>query len=311
MKTIFRTGKLKAFIGKLSEVTRKQQAKLELAHVNDISGILELFYREGWVDFGRADLEYLFRSSPQSCFKFIVDDKMIGVTFATMTDNDICYPNSLLISKEYRKTVKFSSEMHKLDRYLKSIADVHMIYAIEWLIDVYADQGGYKSVGWYQRFNLQASTSVPVPLHTIITSPDDEQLQDVFAFLKQTYHHDRQQLIRFFLERELAKGIIVRDENNRVIGWGMVRDLPKGIALGPIVAVTDGAAVDVIQTALSLYPEQELQLDAPLKKFKNLLDSQRIQYTEEGAKMMKMHRGNPALRENEERLYAIFSQYID
>jgi hypothetical protein len=300
------TGLMTKIVVKAKGITRKQQAVLQLASKRDINDILRLFYEEGWVDYSRDDLDFLFDTSPKCCFKYTVDGELVGVTFATLAGGGICYPHSNLVGGRHRDTVNYFAEATKYDQYLRRINRVEMIYAARKVIGLYRDGGGYQPICTYRRavIDTTAVTKKPVAAR----AATDADLPGVFALCREIYKADREPLIRHFLGRGLAQAFVLSAEHG-VDAYAMVRRLPKAYALGPVLANDPQSAVDVVAAAAHAYAGQHLVIDGNEENLQTLL-ADGIGYRWEDTVMLKMYRGDKALLEDEGRIYGIFARYI-
>ncbi len=285
----------------------QDKASMHLLSRKDIDDVLRLLYEEGWVEFGREDLEFMIDTSPRSCFKFVCNGHLIGVTFATELPGQIFYPNSILIDIRYRQKVGYYEEGVKFLEYIDRMSRHEVIYAAERLVGLYSAIGGYEFLCTYCRLYVPAS-GFPSP-SSATAEIDEHDLDEVSAFAREIYHSDRDTLFRHFHERG-ARGFVCRDGNGGIEGFALVRQQPKVLVLGPVIARSDHAAMEVMAAAAEAFPGEDLQINGEEAKLTTFLSDHRIPWKDSGAKMAKMTRGDREYLEDEHRIYGIFSHYI-
>jgi hypothetical protein len=292
---------------KEKEALREGMASMQLAKPEDIYEILRLFYEEGWIEFGKDDLEFLLESSPRSSFKSVYDGKIVGTVFATATPEGVYYPNSRLIDQRYRKKIKYYEEGIRFMEYIAGLSRLEVIYSAPRLVEKYCGLYGFQALCTYRRAIFAADN---VKLDCVgareITAED---IDDVCAFAKDVYRSSRSQLIRHFLARG-ARGFVSRGSDHRVEAFTLVRLLPRARALGPLLAVDDGAARRVLAAAARSCPEEIWQVDAEETKCTTFLKDCGIPFRLQESSMVKLARGDQSLLEDESRIYTIFSHYM-
>lgn len=289
------------------EAQQEESATMHLASRRDINDILRLLYDEGWVEFGRNDIEFMLETSPRSCFKFICDGHLIGVTFATELPGNIFYPNSILIDRRYRHRVAYYEEGIRFLAYCKELSRHEVIYAALRLVGAYEQLGGYEYLCTYSRLLVKGRDITPDPENA--RELREDELPEVADFARSVYHSEREHLFRYFLERG-ARAFVARNERGEVEGFAMVRALPRTWALGPVLATSDGAAARVMAAAGRVFPEEQLQINGEENRLQRFLKDHGITWEDEQARMAKMTRGDSSILEDEERIYGIFSHYI-
>ncbi|RZI44836.1 hypothetical protein EGT07_05365 [Herbaspirillum sp. HC18] len=284
----------------------KQSAQLQLATKRDIPGILELYYSEGWIDYSYEELEYLFEASPNCCFKLTTEGKLIGVNFATVVDNGICYPHSNLLSSEYRSKINYFDEAIKYNDYLKTLSKLDILYAAKKVIRLYESGGGFIPLDYYRR------ASINVPAIELTGNSAREAIAadypTIHAFCREIYNAGRENLIQYFVNRGIAKPFVLPSYNGGISAFAMVRRMPKYHMIGPVLANDEMAAARVIAAAACSQPDATVMIEGDEKKLSLLLDNH-FSYQWEENVMLKMYRGDKSSLEDESRIYSIFARY--
>ncbi len=292
-------------IGKAMSVG-KIQAQLELASRRDIPDMLHLYYKEGWVDYSHDDLAYLFLSSSQSCFKLMAKGQMVGLSIATQAGNGVCYPHSNLIYSEYRDKVNYFDEALKYSQYLQQITQLQVTYAAKQVVRMYQSGGRFKPLDQYRRVTIKKALSNTAAQGVFEVTGD--AWRKVHAYSQDVYKVSREVLFAHFAEAG-ARGFAVADQSGEIVAFCMLRDLPKGKSLGPVIAETPALARQVMAGAIGLAGTEQLIAEGEERKLLSTLDGH-FDFTVEDNVMVKMYRGDAALLEDESRLFTIFSRYI-
>jgi hypothetical protein len=283
----------------------KRQAQLQLATRRDIPDILRLYYKEGWVDYSHDDFAFLFDSSADCCFKLTVDGRLVGVSLATIASDEICYPHSNLIDSDYRDKINYFDEAIKYNEYLKTIGRLQILYASRRVVRLYQTGGGFTPLTWYRRAVVQAKAAACADGTVEV---DAGRWDAVYRYTRSIYHASREPLFRHFVAAG-ARGFAVVQPSGEIEAFALVRRLPKGIFIGPVLAESAALARRVIAAALAQHPGQELIVEGEEKKLAQMLAGA-FDVRWEDNMMMKMYRGDAALLEDETRLHGIFSRYI-
>ena len=305
-------GLLSKIYVKAVDATKKKNTELKLLSRRELRAVLKLFYKEGWVDFTLSDLEFMYRVSPKTCFKFVSDNEMVGVTFALQLENGVCYPNSSIIAEEHRKKVKYHSEVLKYSEYLKDIAKFEVMYSAKWLVDLYRDGMGYQAVADIKRVKVKPAQDLKFDNQLTETLTADNAVE-VADFLSGIYNSERQSLIQHVLKYGF-KGIVHRSHEGAVDGFAMIRELPKYQQIGPVISRDSSIAIHLIKQLIAeadaSVEHADIILDGDAKVLPPLLEQHGLAFEWEGTEMVKMIRGDESLREDESAITAIYSHYL-
>lgn len=304
-------GLLAKVLVKVSEATKKKEAKLVTLNRRDLRNILKMFYQEGWVDFTISDLEYMFKMSPKTCFKFQCENEIIGATFALKLDNGVCYPNSSIIAEKHRKTVKYHEEVLKYSNYLEEISTYEVMYSAKWLVDLYRDTMGYQDGATIQRYQVSPHDRSPnndaelVPL-------DDQSLPKIASYLEGIYNSERTSILKHAIKHGFEGFALEKD--GLLTGFVMARQLPKHIHIGPLIGSSDNDAVILLKHILNNVADQHenpnIMIDIPEHKANRLIELNAAVFTKDNTVMVKMTRGDEQFKEREEFIYSIYSHYL-
>jgi hypothetical protein len=293
---------------KAQQVLRKEQAVLQLASKREINDILNLYYQEGWIDRSRDDLEFIFETSPNTCFKFTLNGQIIGVTFVTSAGNGIYYGHGALIASPYRNKVNYLSAGPKLEQYVARLARLELTYATKNVIPLYRDLFNYKPLCNYRGAVINPDAAVPK--RGAARPADDSDFPALLGYNQMIYKADRERLIRHFLDRGAAQAFVLPSAAGGIDAYAMARKLPKdrGYALGPVLANDRDSAVEVIAAAAQALRDHPLYIEGNEEKLASFVADGICRW--EGTFTLKMYKGERNLLEDEDRIYGIFSRYI-
>ncbi len=252
----------------------------------------------------------MYRVSPKTCFKFVANDEMIGVTFALLLDNGVCYPSSSIIAEKQRKKVKYHHEIVKYSDYLKDIAVFEVMYSAKWLVDLYTDALKYKAVGDIHRFKLNSKEQIA---NHSLEQLNDDNLADVAQFLSSVYHSERISLLSHALKHNFVTRIS-KDNDGNIDGFAMLRSLPKHEQIGPVISPNPEVAISLINdlvadhNSIESKQDRDIIMDGEEKQLARCLNNAGITFEKEGTEMVKMIRGDESFREDDHQIFAIYSQ---
>ncbi len=287
----------------------KLLTQLQLASRRDIPDMLALYYREGWVDWTHDDLAFLFDTSSQCMFKLVLDGQLIGISLATVAGNGILYGHSNLIDSRLRDKINYFDEAIKYSDYLNQIARLQILYASRRVIRLYQAGAGFKPLVTYRRAVINAAQSFLVneSLHTLDASSPAEDWAPVDALAETVFRASRAPLFRHFVSA--GASCTVLREGSRALAFTIVRQIPKAMVVGPVLAEDMDSARAVIATAWQRAGGGPLVIEASEDQLEKLLPDY-FDFTWEENRMMKMYRGDASLLEDEQRIFGVFSRYI-
>lgn len=292
---------------KAKDASREGYAQMRLATLNDIDSILRLFYKEGWIEFGRDDLEFIIKTSPRTNFKNVLDGKIVGAVLAAKSFKNIYYPSSRLIDKQFRKKVKYHEEGIEFIREIGRLSELEVIFSAQRLVDKYSGLYGYKPISEYVKVQVSANYCAVSPPD--VTEIGVSDYHAVSSFVEHVYKDGRSNLFEHFLRRG-ARAFAAVDAGGNVSGCTMVRHLPLAVAMGPLIASDGDTAARLIGAASIAYPDTALQLDCAESRVQSFFKEHQIPISVGESRMTKMYRGNEELLENEKNIYAVFAHYF-
>ena len=215
-------------------------------------------------------------------------------------------PHSNLLASAYRDKVNYFNEAVKYNEYLKQLSTLDVLYAAKKVIRIYQSGGGFTPIGYYRRASIDVSAIDPAGNRARQATEADYPA--IYAFCKNIYHSERENLIRYFVDRGVARAYVLPSNEGGVAAFAMVRKLPKYHMIGPVLANDDDGAAQVISAAARGQPDASVVIEGAQEKLERLLSKQ-FDYAWEDNVMLKMYRGDRSLLEDESRIYSIFARY--
>ncbi len=276
----------------------------------DFDAIWAIFLEEGWVDYQKSDLDYLVGSSPETCFKFLDEGRIVGAMFANVLSCKVGFLGPIILDKEYRKNHwgRILPHTLMLSQYLDLSTRACVLYSAQHMKKLYQDLGGFSPRADFSRFKLTAE-DMPAPESGIVPmrSPD---LPGVKRLFNAAYGDDRDPLLERILRLPGTRCHISLDDSGAVAGFIMARKSLMGSNLGPCLAGSIDIAADLIKAAVRQSPGETLILQGEIERTRFLLAFGGIPYEPTSVVSTKMVKGDIGAFEREELIHAVFSFYL-
>lgn len=267
----------------------------------DIENIIELVNEQGWQGYNKSDIQFIINvSGEETCFKLKVNDEMSGMILSLYED-DLAYVSFFLVRKGHRN-VKYALELSNVCmKYLKENSKVIIIYANPRAVSAYG-RHGFKELFDVRRFQINGFKGEITSKNVTAGSKND--IDRCIKLNLECYKKER-----FKITNELFKlngsRLYLYTENNEYNGYAFVRINGNNCIIGPLVALNDEAAVEIIKKVKEDHKEFKLIVEAPEEKFTNLLERYEADYEKLEVVVKKMYCGDENLLENDDCLYVI------
>jgi len=277
---------------------------LRSTEMSDLRDLLKLLYQEGWYDRTPEELEFVLASSRSTCFKMLVDDKIVGLLFSVLTPTKICYYSGFLIDSTLRGTLDIMEGVLKYETLIERLSRVRIGYADQRILPFYIDFG-YKALEGYSRYTIRPHAARPDRWE--IRPMQDFDLAEVYMMNDLVLRDTRDQLVTHYLGVKGARVVVARSRSGNLDGWALSRVTPLGTVLGPCLAESPEAAAALVSALRAQVPAADTMLltgevdrtDAWLRRAGIPFERQKVLST-------KVYKGDEQLVENTSRIYGLF-----
>lgn len=234
---------------------------LELVELNesDTRGLVELSASVGW-DYDEEEVETLLSSSHKIFGHKNSDGKHVSSAAVIHYDHKLASIGMVIVHSSYRGLGLGRGVMQRcinctLDRSIMLIAtaDGQPLY----------ERLGFKVIDFVHKYlcDKYAPPKLPNISEISIEVFKDEQLEDVIELDGGAFGDKRSLLLRNRIQQS-NQCIVVKDENSRIIGFGLSVLGPVNMTLGPVVA-PDTRIAELIIDRLASDHQGKLRVDVP------------------------------------------------
>jgi hypothetical protein len=276
----------------------------------DFDAIWAIFLEEGWVDYQKSDLDYLVGSSPETCFKFLDEGRIVGAMFANILPCKVGFLGPIILDKEYRKNHwgRILPHTLMLSQYLDLSTRACVLYSAQHMKKLYQELGGFSPRADFSRFKLKAE-DMPAPEGDVVPMRAAD-LPEVKILFRQAYGDDRDSLLERFPRLPGTRCLIARGGSGEVAGFIMLRKSLMGFNLGPCLAGSIDIAADLIKAAARQVSGESLILQGEIERTRFLLAFGGIPYEPTSVVSTKMIKGDIGAFEHEDLIHSVFSFYL-
>ena len=276
----------------------------------DFDSIWAIFLEEGWVDYQKSDLDYLVGSSPETCFKFLDEGRIVGAMFANILPCKVGFLGPIILDKEYRKNHwgRILPHTLMLSQYLDLSTRACVLYSAQHMKKLYQELGGFAARADFSRFQL-AAENMPSPESDILAMRASD-LPGVKRLFLEAFGDERASLLKRFTDLPGTRCFVARGESGDIEGFIMARKSLMGFNLGPCLAGRIETASDLIKAAVLHSPGETSILQGEIERTRFLLAFGGIPYEPTSVVSTKMVKGDIGAFEREEFIHAVFSFYL-
>jgi GNAT superfamily N-acetyltransferase len=213
----------------------------------------------------RADWERFLDLEPGGCFVAEVDGEAAG-TIATCRFGGRCGWLSMLLVPPERRRLGIGSALF---RHAVSHLEAHGVQSYK-LDATPVGRTVYLQVGFQDEFELQRREGIaPDAAHRGVTRMTPRDLDPVLELDRPLYGADRGRLLaRLFEEAERSGGSaycgVFRNQDGGVDGYAMGRPGRRAAFIGPVLARTEQAGLELFRWAVSRVRGRPVYVDIPL-----------------------------------------------
>ena len=217
----------------------------------------------GWNQTG-ADWERFLSLEPEGCFVAEADGEVVGTATTCRFGRDCGWVAMILVPPERRRHGIGSALFKRAVDYLEGMG----VRSVK-LDATPVGRTVYLQVGFVDEYELQRREGIAPAVESCGVTPMAEaHLDPVRALDRPIYGADRGVLLtRLYEEAREGAGAfcgVFRDARGKIEGYGMVRPGSRAAFVGPIVARTEEAGVELFKWTMSRVAGQPVFFDVPL-----------------------------------------------
>ena len=232
--------------------------KIRHLQLSDIPGAMQLVLAEGWNQ-TEKDWDILIGNSQNVCFAAIADNQLVGTATAINYANIVSWIGMVLVDKKFR-----GQGISKL--LLNSMFDELKLCKSIKLDATPAGQPVYKKLEFADEYTISRMVNssfagLPnIDFENNIQQIQQKDISAIIEFDKQTFGADRKQLIHGLI-KDFPEKSCVQKEGNKIVGFALGRQGNRHHQIGPVSALSDFAAKQLITKALHDLKGESIVID--------------------------------------------------
>ncbi len=216
-------------------------------HTSDLPSLMQIKNAENWNQ-TEEDWLFLMEHFPEYCLVALDEEKVVGTITSTNFKNQVAWIGMMLVSKPYR------------GRGISKLLMTTMINTLQDCesIKLDATPAGahvYTKLGFQDEYEIFRMThtrerNTDEPENSLVRKIDVESLESIFTMDQKVFGTDRSVLLTYLLEQGAnVNGCI--SKNGQVNGFLLTRLGTDFTQLGPIIAESSDAPIQLIESALA------------------------------------------------------------
>ncbi len=216
-------------------------------HPSDLPFLMQIKNDENWNQ-TENDWLFLMEYFPEYCLVALDEEKVVGTITSTNFKNQVAWIGMMLVSKPYRGRGISKLLMTTI---INTLQDCESIK----LDATPAGAHVYTKLGFQDEYEIFRMTragerNIDEPKNTLVRKIDEESLKSIFAMDQTVFGTDRSGLLKYLLEQGAnVNGCI--SKNGQVNGYLLTRPGTNFTQLGPIIAESSDAPIQLIESALA------------------------------------------------------------
>ncbi|HEX2788775.1 MAG TPA: GNAT family N-acetyltransferase [Ignavibacteria bacterium] len=224
----------------------------------DLDIAIEWAAQEGWNP-GLKDADCFYQTDPNGFFIGELDGEPISTISAVKYGNEFGFIGFYIVKNEFRG--------HGYGHKIWQVASDYLKDICSGLDGVVAQQASYESHGYVKAFNQFRFEEQDVrgARESEILDIKNIPFEKIFEYDNHIVKYNRKTFLNCWLNMEgtYACGIMRKDKNDKVVGYGLIRHCRNGFKIGPLFA-DDFVIAEKIYLALADYATgNTVYLDVP------------------------------------------------
>ncbi len=268
----------------------------------DINQIFDIINEEKWEGFYPNDLLFILNISKDSSFKAVYQNKIIACIFSFIYSN-VGYISFFLVRKAFRNHGVGKALGESCLSNLKINSKVIIIFANPRAVNT------YKRYGFINMYHLKRFQVCGMKNNSYknVTFGNELPYNKIRELDRSCYKYNRK-LIYDKLDNGNLKFCV--HSNNTINGYAIVRKNDDRFFIGPLIAMDDEIAINILYAINNFFRDRYLIFDANQEKMQELLDKMNIEFSTDKTTITKMYLGESTLLENDSMLYIAGGQHF-
>jgi GNAT superfamily N-acetyltransferase len=237
-----------------------ENISIEKINKDDLRTLINWALDEGWNP-GKNDVDVFWDTDPNGFYGFYYENKLIAGGAIVSYDGEFGFMGLFIVHKDFRnkgignKLWYFRRDL--LISRLNSNASIGMDGVLA--MQSFYGKGGFKIAFRDERYEFNSQS---IPASNNVSLIKEEDFTDILEFDQIHFGFQRAKFLINWLQMPESKAIKY-SENDKILGYAVIRKADKGYKIGPLFANNSFVAEELLKSALSIAPDNLIYLDIP------------------------------------------------
>jgi ribosomal protein S18 acetylase RimI-like enzyme len=233
---------------------------LKKLNKNDLTTLIQWASNEGWNP-GKNDLEVFWNTDPDGFYGFYYDDKLIAGGAIISYNKEFGFMGLFIVHKDFRSKGIGKKLWHlRRDLLINRLHDYASI-GMDGVLDMqsFYSKGGFNIAFRDERYEFNSKT---IPFSNNVSLINQEDFEKITAYDNFYFGFQRAVFLKNWLQMPESKAIKYT-ENNKILGYAVIRKAETGYKIGPLFADNTIIAEELFKSCLSMDSNDSVFLDIP------------------------------------------------
>ena len=235
---------------------------LDLKKLNKsgLKTLMQWASNEGWNP-GKHDVEVFWNTDPAGFFGFYLDDILIAGGAIISYQNEFGFMGLFIVHHDFRnkgigKKLWYLRRDRLIDR-LHSNATIGMDGVLD--MQSFYSKGGFKIAFRDERYEFN---SIKIAYSVNVSEINNADFDNIIEYDTFYFGFQRAIFLKNWLQMPESKAIKYT-ENNKILGYAVIRKAETGYKIGPLFANNSVIAEELFKSCLNMDPNNPIFLDIP------------------------------------------------
>lgn len=233
---------------------------LKKLNKSDLTTLISWASIEGWNP-GKNDTEVFWNTDPNGFYGFYDNDKLIAGGAIVSYNKEYGFMGLFIVHRDYRSKGIGRKLWHLRRDYLINRLNTNASIGMDGVLNMqpFYNRGGFNIAFRDERYEF---TSTVLPCSSNVSLINHEDFEDINTYDSIYFGCQRTVFLKNWLQMPDSKAIQY-SENNKILGYAVIRKAETGYKIGPLFANNKKIAEELFKSCLSMAPNNSIFLDIP------------------------------------------------
>ena len=233
---------------------------LKKLNKSDLTTLINWASIEGWNP-GRYDAEVFWNTDPNGFYGFYYDDKLIAGGAIISYNKEYGFMGLFIVHKDFRNKGIGKKLWHFRRDCLINRLNTNASIGMDGVLAMqpFYNKGGFNIAYRDERYEFKSDT---IPFSTNVDLINKDDFEKIIEYDITYFGCQRTIFLKNWLQMPESKAIKYT-ENNKTLGYAVIRKAETGYKIGPLFANNKKIAEELFKSCLSIAPNDSVFLDIP------------------------------------------------